>query len=80
MRTPITLHKLDETGHEVCYYHGVVADPIITSDGEQIVVDEEEFAMLEISPEERQPALETLGHLQAMATIWGEPFSIPQRG
>ncbi len=148
MRTPITLHKLDETGREVCYYHGVVLDrtttslileahfdrqdldfhgmllrrgdrfvetyysdrwynvfaiydidddhhkgwycnitrparievklvyaedialdPIITSDGEQIVADEEEFAMLEISPEERQPAMETLGHLQAMVTI-----------
>lgn len=44
-------------------------DPVITADGEQIVVDEEEFAMLEISPEERQPAMETLGHLQAMVTI-----------
>jgi len=69
MRIPITVHKLDETGREVRYYHGVVLDPIITSDGEQIVVDEEEFPMLEISPEERQPALETLGHLQAMVTI-----------
>lgn len=159
MRTPITVHKLDETGREVWYYHGVVLDrtttsltlearfdrqdlnfhgmllrrgdrfvetyysdrwynvfaiydvdddhhkgwycnitwparieanhvyaedmaldPIITSDGEQIVVDEEEFAMLEISPEERQPALETWGHLQTVAAIWDGLFSLPQRG
>jgi len=55
-------------------------DPIITSDGEQIVVDEEEFAMLEISPEERQQALETWGHLQTVAAIWDGPLSLPQRG
>lgn len=42
--------KLDETGREVGYYHGVVLDLIITYDGEQIVVDEEEFAILETSP------------------------------
>lgn len=159
MRTPITVHKLDETGREVCCYHGVVInrtttsltleahfdredldfqgvllrrgdrfvetyysdrwynvftiydvdddhhkgwycnitrparieanhvyaedlalDLIITSGGEQIVVDEEEFAMLEISPEERQQALETLGRLQAMAGIRDGPFSVTQRG
>ena len=154
MRTPITVHKLDETGREVWRYHGIVLDRtntsltleahfdredvdfhgmllqhgdrsvetyysdrwynvfaiydvdddhhkgwycnitrparieakhmyaedlaldlIITSDGEQIVVDEEEFAMLEISPEERQQALKTLGHLQAMAAIRDGPFN-----
>ena len=159
MRTPITVHKLDETGREVWHYNGVVLDRtttsltleahfdrqdldfqgvllrrgdrfvetyysdrwynvfaiydvdddhhkgwycnitrparietnhvyaedlaldlIITSGGGQIVVDEEEFAMLEISPEERQQALDTLGHLQAMAAIWEGPFSVPQRG
>ena len=154
MRTPITVHKLDETGREVWRYNGVVInrtttsltleahfdrpdsdfqgvmlrsgdrfvetyysdrwynvfsiydvdddhhkgwycnitrparieanhvyaedlalDLIITPDGEQIVVDEEEFAMLEISPEDRQRALETLGHLQEMAEIKDGPFS-----
>ena len=153
MRTPITVHKLDETGHEVWRYNGVVInrtatsltlearfdrqdlefkgvllrrgdrfvetyysdrwynvfaiydvdddhhkcwycniarparieanhiyaedlalDLIVTSDGEQIVVDEEEFALLEISPEERQRALETLGCLQTMAANRDGPF------
>jgi len=31
MRTPITVHKLDETGREVWYYHGVVLDRTTTS-------------------------------------------------
>lgn len=31
MRTPITVYKLDETGREVCYYHGVVLDRTTTS-------------------------------------------------
>ena len=31
MRTPITVHKLDETGREVWYYPGVVLDRTTTS-------------------------------------------------
>ena len=154
MRTPITVHKLDETGREVWRYEGVVInrtptsltlearfdrqdlefkgvllrrgdrfvethysdrwynifaiydvdddhhkcwycniarparieanhiyaedlalDLIVTSDGEQIVVDEEEFVMLEISPEDRQQALETLGRLRVMAANREGPFN-----
>ena len=153
MRTPITVHKLDETGREVWHYDGVVInrtptsltlearfdrqdlefqgvllrrgdrfvetyyrdrwynvfaiydvdddhhkcwycniarparieanhiyaedlalDLIITPDGEQIVVDEEEFAMLEMPPEDRQWALEAMEHLQTMAAIRDGPF------
>ena len=55
-------------------------DPVITADGEQIVVDEEEYVRLENSPEECQPPLETLGYLQTVAAIWDGPFSISQRG
>jgi hypothetical protein len=31
MRTPITVHKLDETGREVCHYHGLMLDRTTTS-------------------------------------------------
>ncbi|TET82437.1 MAG: DUF402 domain-containing protein [Anaerolineales bacterium] len=57
------------------YAEDLALDLIITSDREQIVVDEEEFAMLEISPEERQQALKTLGHFQAIAAIRDGPFN-----
>jgi len=62
------------------YTEDLALDLIITPDGEQIVVDEEEFAMLEISPEDRQQALETLEHLQEMAAIRYGPFIVPQQG
>ena len=60
---------------QTCVAEDLALDLIITSDREQIVVDEEEFAMLEISPEERQQALKALGHLQAMAAIRDGPFN-----
>ena len=58
------------------YAEDLALDLIVTPDGERIVVDEEEFAMLEISPEERQQAWETLGRLQTMAAIRDGPFSV----
>jgi protein associated with RNAse G/E len=50
-------------------------DLIVTSDGELLVLDEEEFAALEIPPEEHQKALETLAELMTMATERRGPFS-----
>lgn len=94
MRTPI-IYDVDDDHHRgwYCnitrparievkhlYAEDMALDPVITADGEQIVVDEEEYARLENSPEERQPPLETLEYLQAVAAIWDGPFSIPQWG
>jgi hypothetical protein len=51
-------------------------DLIVTPEGESFVLDEDEFAALEISPEERQQALETLAELSTMAADKSGPFGI----
>jgi hypothetical protein len=51
-------------------------DLIVTPEGESVVLDEDEFAALEISPEERQQALETLAELSTMAADKSGPFGI----
>jgi hypothetical protein len=50
-------------------------DLIVTPEGDTMVLDEDEFTSLEISAEERQRALETLGDLMAMAASKSGPFS-----
>jgi predicted RNA-binding protein associated with RNAse of E/G family len=56
------------------YADDLALDLIVTPDGESLVLDEDEFAALEISPEEHQKALETLAELMAMAAIKSGPF------
>jgi predicted RNA-binding protein associated with RNAse of E/G family len=51
-------------------------DLIVTPEGESLVLDEDEFAALEISPEEHQRALETLAELITMAANKSGPFGL----
>lgn len=51
-------------------------DLIVTPEGESFVLDEDEFAALEISPEEHQRALETLAELKTMAANKSGPFGM----
>lgn len=51
-------------------------DLIVTPEGESLVLDEDEFAALEISPEEHQRALETLADLITMAANKSGPFGL----
>ena len=58
------------------YADDLALDLIVTPEGEPLILDEEEFAALEISPEERQKALETLAELMAMAAEKSGPFGL----
>ena len=58
------------------YADDLALDLIVTPEGEPLIFDEEEFAALEISPEERQKALETLAELMAMAAEKSGPFGL----
>ena len=59
---------------EDVYADDLALDLIVTPEGETFVLDEDEFAALEISPEEHQRALETLEELKAMAANKSGPF------
>jgi len=59
---------------EDVYADDLALDLIVTPEGESLVLDEDEFAALEISPEEHQRALETLAELKAMAANKSGPF------
>jgi predicted RNA-binding protein associated with RNAse of E/G family len=56
------------------YADDLALDLIVTPDGESLVMDEDEFAELEISSEEQQKARETLAELTAMAVDKSGPF------
>ena len=45
-------------------YHDLALDLLVFPDGRQIVLDEDEFAELELSPQERERALAALRELQ----------------
>jgi predicted RNA-binding protein associated with RNAse of E/G family len=51
-------------------------DLIVTPEGESFVLDEDEFAALELSPDEHQQALETLAELKTMALNKSGPFGL----
>jgi hypothetical protein len=61
-----------ETGH--VYAEDLALDLIVLPNGSFWVLDEDEFTDLRISPEDRQRALETLDHLQALAAVREAPF------
>lgn len=51
------------------YAEDLALDLVILPNGKFWVLDEDEFADLKISPEDRQRALETLEYLQALAAV-----------
>lgn len=61
---------------EDVYADDLALDLIVTPEGETLVLDEDEFAALEISPEEHQRALETLAELMTMAANKSGPFGL----
>ena len=61
---------------EDVYADDLALDLIVTPEGESLVLDEDEFAALEISAEERQLVLQTLAELKAMASNKIGPFCL----
>ncbi|HEY47752.1 MAG TPA: DUF402 domain-containing protein [Anaerolineae bacterium] len=61
---------------EDVYAEDLALDLIVTPERKLLVLDEDEFAALEISAEERQRALETMAALKAMATNNSGPFDL----
>jgi predicted RNA-binding protein associated with RNAse of E/G family len=59
------------------YADDLALDLIVTPEREFAVLDEDEFEALEISPEDRRQALDTLGELKAMAANSSGPFDLP---
>ncbi len=59
---------------EDVYADDLALDLIVTPEGETLVLDEDEFASLEISPAEHQRALKSLAELMAMAANKSGPF------
>ena len=49
----------------VLSYHDLALDLLVFPDGRQIVLDEDEFAELDLSPQQREQALNALSELQA---------------
>lgn len=59
---------------EDVYADDLALDLIVAPDGESLVLDEDEFAALEISTEDRIQARRALVHLQQMAITRNDPF------
>jgi predicted RNA-binding protein associated with RNAse of E/G family len=53
----------------IASYNDLALDLLVYPDGRQLVLDEEEFAVLEIEPAVREQALEALNTLQHLLTI-----------
>ncbi|HEY71258.1 MAG TPA: DUF402 domain-containing protein [Anaerolineae bacterium] len=61
-----------ETGH--VYYEDLALDLIVLPDGDWLVLDEEQFAELDLQPDERQCAQEGHEELKTLVTRRQAPF------
>jgi protein associated with RNAse G/E len=58
------------------YAEDLALDLIVTPDGEMLVLDEDEFAALPLTPADRKRALNALEELKTLAVTRSGPFSI----
>jgi predicted RNA-binding protein associated with RNAse of E/G family len=61
-----------ETGH--VYYEDLALDLIVLPNGDWLLLDEEQFIELDLTPDERQCALEGLEELKTLVALHQDPF------